>query len=240
MRANLSRRGRKGKIFAKTAMELTMLHLLKSEIVYSKYFMIGIILLPILFAIIAMNDTFLFPGSFFVSKYLWSMIVGVGTYLFVYSIWALRKKEFRERLSIMVPLSVTNISFARWLFGIAPFIIVGLSIELLRNFLPEQQTLFIARINGQLGMLFMFAVVVDLVINAWFALEFQRFDKRIIYSLLLSISLFTLSFGVIYAVSTSLIKPFGFGGEEIYFFIWALIISIIDANIFTKRKSFLG
>ena len=217
-----------------------MLKLLKAEIAYYKYFFIGILLLPTMFLISAMNEIIPFTDVYFLNKYLWSMIVGMGTYILVYSIWALRKKESRERLIIMVPLSISNLSIARWLFGIAPFVIVGLFIGQLINILPEQQLIFIARINGQLGMMFMFVVAVDLVINAWFAFEFIRFDKRIIYSFLLTVSLLALSFGVISSVSTSLLKPFGFAGEEIYFFIWALIISIIDLYIFAKRKSFLG
>ena len=89
-------------------------------------------------------------------------------------------------------------------------------------------------------MMFIALAAIDLVMNAWSALALLRYDKRLLYSFLLIVVLAVSSFGVIYAVSTSVIKPFGFGGEEIYFFIWGLVVSVVDAIIFTKQKSFLG
>jgi hypothetical protein len=167
------------------------------------------------------------------------MVVGMGTYALVFTIWSYRKKELRERAPITAPLNLNQISIVRWIFGIAPFILVGFYIEAIRNILPEQQLIFIERINGQLGMMFIFLVATDLVINAWFALGNKRYDKRLLYSLALIIILLLLSVLIIYTVSASLIKPLGFGGEEVLFFIWGIILSIFDLIIFKKRKFFL-
>jgi len=217
-----------------------MLKILKAEIEYFRLPVLAIILLPLLFTVFALNDILLFPKIYFMKKYFWSLAIGMGTYLFVYAIWTFRKKEYRERLHIMLPLNIHHLSISRWFFGIVPFIFVGLFIELLQGLLPEQQVVFVARINGQLGMMFIALVVVDLVMNSWLAFASLRYDKRLLYSFLLVVTITFLSFAVIYAVSTSLIKPFGFGGEEIFFFIWGFIVSIIDAFAFKKRKSFLG
>ena len=217
-----------------------MLIILKAEIEYFKLQILVLVLLPFSFTIFALNDILLFPQIYFIKEYFWSLAIGMGTYLIVYTIWTLRKKELRERLQIVLPLTIQQLSISRWFFGIAPFIFVGLFIELFQSFLPEQQVVFVARINGQLGMMFMALAAVAITINSWFALASLRYDKRLISSFLLVIILVVLSFGVIYAVTTSKIKPFGFGGEEIYFFIWGLIVSVLDAVVFTKRKSFLG
>ncbi len=212
-----------------------MLKILKAEIEYFRLPALTIILLPFSFTFFAMNNIVLFSQEYF-----WSLAIGMGTYLFVYTIWALRKKELRERLHIMLPLNIQQLSISRWLFGIAPFVFVGLFIELLQNLLPEQQIVYVARINGQLGMMFMALVAVDLVMNSWFALASLRYDKRLLYSFLLVVIVAALSFGIIFAVTVSIIKPFGFGGEEIYFFIWGIIVSVIDTFVFTNRKTFLG
>jgi len=217
-----------------------MFTLLKSEIKYFRLPLIAIVMLPLFFTVIALNDIKLFSQIYFLKKYFWSAVIGLGTYGFVFMIWSMRKKELRERVHALIPISINKLSVIRWLFGISPFILVGLYIELLRAILPPQQLIFIDRINGQLGMMFVALVAVDLVMNAWIALQSKRYDKRLVYTFLLSFALIVLSFGVIYSVSTSIIKPFGFGGEEIFFFIWGLIISVIDAIIFTKRKLFLG
>ena len=181
-----------------------------------------------------------FTQIYFLKKYFWSVVVGLGIYATVFIIWSLRKKELREREHALLPIGINNISIVRWLFGISPFVLVGLYIELLHSVLPAGQEIFIDRINGQLGMMFIALVAVDLIQNSWITLESTRYDKRLIYSFILVIAIVALSFGVIYFVSTSIIKPMNFGGEEIFFFIWGIIISIVDAIIFTKRKSFLG
>jgi hypothetical protein len=217
-----------------------MLALLKTEMKYFRLPLLVIIILPLIFTAFAISDIKTFPQVYFLKKYFWSVLVGLGIYGLVFLIWSMRKKEMRERKHALTPITVNRISFIRWLFGITPFVLVGLYIELLHGVLPLDQLIFIDRINGQLGMMFIALVAVDLVINSWIALESKRYDKRLIYSFLLIIALIALSIGVIYSVTTSLIKPFGFGGEEIFFFIWGLLLSVIDALIFTKRKSFLG
>ena len=217
-----------------------MFKLLKSEIEYFILLVLLIILLPLCFTVFAINDVQAFSQIYFFKKYFWSVLVGLGIYALVFIIWTLRKKELRERKHALIPLATKKISISRWLCGISPFILVGLYIELHHYFLPTGQQIFIDRINGQLGLIFIALIAVDLVINFWIALERKRYAKRIIISVMLVITLTALSVGVIYAVSTSIIKPFGFGGEEIFFFIWGIIISIVDAIVFTKRKSFLG
>jgi hypothetical protein len=217
-----------------------MFRLLKSEIEYYWLFILPIILLPLSFTSFAINDVKVFTEIYFLKKYFWSALVGLGIYVFVFIILAIRKKELSERKHALIPLATNKISISRWLFGISPFVLVGLYIELHHYFLESEQKIFIDRINGQLGMMFVALVAVDLVLNSWIALESKRYDKKLIYTFLITTLLAVLSFGVIYAVSTSLIKPFGFGGEEIFFFIWGIIISIIDAVVFTNRKSFLG
>jgi hypothetical protein len=217
-----------------------MFKLLKFEIKYYWLFILPIILLPLSFTSFAMNEVKVFTEIYFLKKYFWSALVGLGIYIFVFIIWALRKKELRERKHALIPLARNKISISRWLFGISPFLVVGLYIELHHYFLESEQQIFIDRINGQLGLMFIALIALDLVQNSWIALETKRYVKRIINSVLIVIALAALSFGVIYAVSTSMIKPFGFGGEEIFFFLWGIILSLIDAIIFTQRKSFLG
>ncbi len=217
-----------------------MYRLLKTEINYFKLHLSVIVLVSLIFTICALNNIKLFPQIYFLEKYFWSVIVGLGIYALVFMIWSMRKKEMRERQHALLPISINKLTFTRWLFGVSPFILVGFYIEMLRSILPSQQLIYIERINGQLGMMFIALVGFDLVINSWFALQSKRYDKRLIYTVILSIALIILSFGVIYIVSASIIKPFGFGGEEIFFFIWALIISLVDATIFTKRKLLVG
>jgi hypothetical protein len=146
----------------------------------------------------------------------------------------------RERVHALIPMSVKSISISRWLFGIIPFVLVGFYIELLRRVLPSEQIVFISRINGQLGMMFIALVGIDLIINSWYALGAKRYDKRIVYIVLITIVVLLLSFRVVYSVTTALLKPLSFGDGEIYFFFWGIILSITDAFVFTKRKTFLS
>ena len=217
-----------------------MLQILKAEIEYFWIHLLIIVLLLLSFTLFELNNIAFLSDIYLFKKYFWSMVIGLGTYFIVYVIWVVRKKELRDRSTIILPLNINQLSIVRWLFGITPFVFIFLYLEMNRFIIPEQQAIFIDRINGQLGMMFIALAAVDLVMNAWSSLALLRYDKRLLYSFFLIVVLAVSSFGVIYAVSTSAIKPFGFGGEEIYFFIWGFVVSVVDVIIFTKQKSFLG
>ena len=76
-----------------------MLKILKAEIEYNKTLLVVMLLLPLSFTIFALNDVKLFPQIYFLKKYFWSMVIGLGTYFLVYVIWTVRKKEFRDSLT---------------------------------------------------------------------------------------------------------------------------------------------
>lgn len=217
-----------------------MLTILKYEIKYFWLLISVLFLLPIIFTIVGLQDLKFFTEVYFLKKYFWSVLIGLGIYGLVFMIWSVRKKEFRERVHAQIPVKLKYRSFTRWIFGVAPFLTVGIYIELLHGILPADQKIFISRINGQLGMMFVALAAFDLLLNSWYAFESIRYHKRILYSLLVALALLTFSIAVIYAVTTSFIKPLGFGGEELIFFLWGFILSIIGSLIFNHRKSFLG
>ncbi|MBU0473416.1 MAG: hypothetical protein KKF62_04575 [Bacteroidetes bacterium] len=215
-----------------------MLHLLKTEIEYYKYYLGGIMLLPILFLLFAMLNIHLFQETYFLKKYFWSMLVGIGTYALVFILWTLRKRELRERIFASLPLTINQISIARGLFGVLPFLVVGIFIELLNKIVHDEQVIYIHRIFAQLGMMFIFLMAIDLVLNSWNVFARLEIFLRVGLILVLMVLILATSSSVIYAMSSSILKPFGFGGEEIYFYIWGLILALIDIIIFTKRKTF--
>jgi hypothetical protein len=217
-----------------------MITLIKTEVKYFGLQLVLILLLLLAFTAFSLNDIKIFVQIYFLKTYFWSAIIGLGVYGLVFVIWSIRKKEMRERVHALIPMSVKSISISRWLFGIIPFVLVGFYIELLRRVLPSEQIVFISRINGQLGMMFIALVGIDLLINSWYALGAKRYDKRIVYIVLITIVVLLLSFRVVYSVTTALLKPLSFGDGEIYFFFWGIILSITDAFVFTKRKTFLS
>ncbi len=216
-----------------------MFKYLKSEMEYYRYYMGGIILLPILFAVFAALNIHFFQNVYFLTKYFWSMVVGMGTYLFVFIIWTLRKREAREQIAVLIPIKRWQFSIERELFGIFPFVFSFIFIELLKFEIPEEQIVFIHRIQAQLGMLFIALVTVDLVLNFWNVLINLEYILRAVIASLVVILLIVLSSAVVYSISSDILKPFGFGGEEIYFLIWGLILAVIDVIVFVKRKLFL-
>ena len=217
-----------------------MYRLLKSEIEYFIIPLIIVAIIPLCFTLAALNDLKAFTEIYFLKKYFWASVIGLGIYGLVFMVWSIKKKELRERVHALIPLSVKSISISRWLFGIIPFVLVGFYIELNRGVLPSEQIVFISRINGQLGIMFIALVGIDLIINSWHALSAKRYDKRIVYIVLIAIVVALLSFGVVNSVTTGILKPLSFGDGEIYFFFWGIILSVADAVIFTKRKLFLS
>lgn len=217
-----------------------MNYILKAEIKYFVSLVLAIIIPPLGFTIFATAKILPFQGTGFLTKYFWSLVIGMGTYLFVFIIWSIRKKEIRDSLHSILPVSINNIAVARLIFGAAPFLLIYIYIESHRLFLSAEQVVFISKINAQLGMMFFALVSVDLVMNAWSALTHLKYGNRLLYSFLFVVCLIAASFVVVYSVTMSLLKPFYLGGEEFYFMLWGLVLSIIDAVIFTNRKSFLS
>ena len=187
-----------------------MWELIKAEIEYFKIPLMAIVILPLSFTIFAMADIHLFHQTYFLKKYFWSMVLGVGTYAFVLIIWTIRKKEMRDRLHSSLPVSLNQTAIIRWLFGIAPFILTWIYIEMLRNVIPVAQTIFMNRINAQIGLMFIFLTSFDVIINADNSLVYRRYVKLFLIILVLIF----LSLGVIYLVTISVIPPFPIGESQ--------------------------
>lgn len=213
-----------------------MYNILKAEL---KYFLIplsAIALFSISFTLFAFAETTPFQGTFFLSKYFWSMVVGMGTYMFVFIIWTLRKKELRDHFHFKLPVQKNKIALVRWTFGVAPFLLTYIYLEMLGHFISKEQTVFISRINAQLSILFVFIISFDIVLNIGYLIEKYRV---LIYAVAV-LSIIGLSSALIYLVTIAAIPPFFFGREEFYFFTCGFLLSIIDAVIYKNRKSFLG
>ncbi len=110
-----------------------MYKLFKSEIEYFILPVIIVVMLPLSFTFSALNDLKVFTEIYFLKKYFWSTVIGLGIYGLVFIVWSIKKKELRERVHALIPMSVKSISISRWLFGIIPFVLVGFYIELLRE-----------------------------------------------------------------------------------------------------------
>jgi len=216
-----------------------MYKILIAEIKYFSIILTALFLLPLLFTIYAFMDVALFENVYFLKKYFWSMIIGFGVYGFVFIIWSLRKKENRDRFISFLPLSIKELSFIRWLFGIAPFLIVGLYIEIIGKLIPENQLIFISRINAQVGIFFIFLVSFDLIMNVTFLLTQKVYKYRNVILVSVVLLIILISVLMVAGMINEIIKPLPFLTEESYFFIWGLILSVADMIIFSKRRIFL-
>jgi uncharacterized membrane protein YqjE len=106
-----------------------MITLIKTEVKYFGLQLVLILLLLLAFTAFSLNDIKIFVQIYFLKTYFWSAIIGLGVYGLVFIIWSIRKKEMRERVHALIPMSVKSISISRWLFGIIPFVLVGFYIQ---------------------------------------------------------------------------------------------------------------
>lgn len=209
--------------------------ILKTEIKYFQILLGMIVSLTLLFASFAiLNIKNLFDIEFF-NRYIWSIYIGLGTYSLVFAIWFTRFKESRDRVHNSLPITIFKQSVTRWLFGVSPFLFTWVALEVLRFILPSNFNQYINGIVAQLGMLFIFIVMFDIIISYQIGFAKNRFSTQVI----VGITIVVLSSLVIYCVTVSIIPPFIIGGSEFYFMVWGFVLSLFDIYSFNNREVFL-
>jgi len=210
--------------------------LLKSELKYFIILIRFITILPMIFIVFALLNTNFFDKNDFLYKSFWSILVGLGVYFFVFIIWIIRYKETRDRLHLVLPITLFNLGVNRWILGVSPFLLTWICLEVLQIFVMENYLEHIDAVIAQLGLLFIFIVIFDIVLNFHFGSIKNKFWNPIIVAAILVI----VSIIVVYSVTYSIIPPFFRGGGELYFMTWGLLLSFLDIYAFTKRESFTG
>ena len=213
--------------------------IIKTEIIYSKHNLLVVTGLLLAFSLFALLEIHISTDANFVGRYLWTMIIALGIYIVIYQIWSTRIRTKRDRFHHQLPISVSKISFARWLFGILPLLSVIIYILLLKLFITTVWQIQSERIIGQLGFFTAFLAMLFVLRD----ISFYLADKSNIIKILANISFLAISaFGVIFIIiltSPILIEPLFNNGSEILFFIWGIVLSSASVIIYKKRKSFL-
>jgi len=214
--------------------------LITSEIKYNLYNWILIAALPVSFTLMGWLDIKVFQNIEFLKKYFWSALIGLGIYVLIFSIWAERAKELRDRHLALLPLEKRKVTLIRFFTAILPFIILPVYLELARYIINNSWFEHIERIPGQLGLLFIFIAMLSIIMD----LRFHFLAKNVKYKSVLIISVFIIllimSFGIIYMVTTSILPPLPVGEGWIYFYLWGLLIAVAAGLVFYKRESFLS
>ena len=216
-----------------------MYKLIINEIRYFKLSLILVGLLLLIFTIFALSNTLIFQQVFFLKKFFWSMIVGLGTYGLVFFIWMQRVKEKHERIHNLLPVTNRKKSLNRWLFAILPFSLTLIYVQLLQFFLTEDWIISVGRISAQIGFLSMALASMFLVRDLWFVkINHGELFRIFIGAIIIMIATLG-AIGITQVFSYKNIKPFYVHEEELLFFVWGLIISAATIFAYRKRKSYL-
>jgi len=211
-----------------------MISLLKSEIEYFKVHLGIIAALPLIFSIFAFPNIMIFENAYFLKKYFWSVLIGIGTYAFVFSVWTLRIKENRERLHYLAPISKMKLSISRWIFGITPFVLIISYLLILYYYVPLSQVVFVRRAIAQLGLLLVFLASFDLIINLDLSLSGIFLKKRQIIITVIASLLIITSICIIYLVTLFVGELIG----ELIFNLWGMTVFTISSVLHYKKINF--
>ena len=216
-----------------------MLKLIKNECNYFKAPLAAILLLLLIFTFAAFNNIQLFNQIPFLKKYLWSMIIGLGAYGIVFFLWMQRVKENHERILFLLPTSLKVKKWSRWLYAIIPFTLVMIYIQILHFFLPEIWKVHIGRISAQIGFLSMALASIFIVRDIWFV---KAGDSQL-YKILIGIIIFAVTAAgallIIVIFNYDIVVPLYIHQEELFFFLWGIIVSAISLITYEKRKAYL-
>lgn len=217
-----------------------MMKLILTEIKYYKPVYIAMAMPLAIFTLFGIADVKVITKLLFIDKYFWSITIGLGSYLLIYGMQANRLKEERDRLHNSLPIKLNYNSSSKFLFGISPIIFIAVYLKLLVFIFPADWLVFINRVYAQLGLFFIFLGALSILY------EIVKFNSKlrpaftglIVFSTFIIIAI--LSWGLIYSLTQSLIKPLPIGGDEFYFYIWALVLTGVSSLIYIKRKSYVA
>ncbi len=212
--------------------------LILAEIKYYKPVFIAMSLPLIIFTLSGLADVKVLTKLEFVDKYFWSITIGMGTYMLIYGIQVARIKEQRDRLHAILPVKQSYFSMARYVFGLLPVVVTAVYLVLLGYILPSDWFVYVIRVVAQLGLLFIALGALSILYEI---VKFGSATKGANINLIASaafVIISILSAGLIYGVTISIIKPLPVGGDEMYFYLWALVLTNVSYIIFMRRKSY--
>ena len=217
-----------------------MWRLIKSEIIYFSHILLVIAGLLAAFTIFSNLNIQLFKESRFWNRYFWAALIGTGSYLLVYIIWNQRIRERRDRFHALLPVKTRYIASARILFGLFPVIFVSLYLLILDSISVNNSSGDISRSFAQLGLSFIFLVIILILFDSRFIFKSKDKDSTPLQLFIIGILLVVISFAAVFLIGIPLYKLLFNKGEEIIFYIWGIILSIVSKIIYEKRKSFIN
>ncbi|MDX1699809.1 MAG: hypothetical protein R3250_04275 [Melioribacteraceae bacterium] len=216
-----------------------MFKLIKNEIEYFKIPLLAILFLLSMFTLFALYDIELFSDVEFLKKYLWSMIIGLGSYGLVFILWSQRVKENHERMIYSLPIKINSKRWSRWIFAILPFVFVMVYIQILHFMLSGDWTLHVGRISAQVGFLSMALAGIFIVRDFWFVKQNKGHGYKIFSGSVIFIIAVLGEIVINRIYSYNIITPFYIHQEELMFFTWSILFSSFSLVLYSKRKSYL-
>lgn len=216
-----------------------MWNLFKAEVSYNKSHLIMILAMPLFFAFGMQYGFRLITGVDFFEKYTWSILVGLGSYMFIFIMWQQRYSEKRNMQHFLLPVSIKEIVLARYIFGIFPFVYVLIALWLTKIILGEMIEVQLYRILAQLGMMFAALAFIQLMMDIWSIKTNMDANK---WFLVIGSIGCVIVFISMYAVFEILIPSYRAligEGEELMFFLWGLVLLTASNFVFVKRSTYL-
>lgn len=173
----------------------------------------------------------------FLNKYFWPLTIGLGSYFLIYGMHANKYKEKNDRLLGTLPLSIKFRATYKFIFGVLPIVSIVLYLELLRTVLPIETHKTITRIDAQLSLLFIFLGIMSTSFD-YLKCPMNR-KGRSLKSAAIVIGLALLTALFILLVASETIPPIVQGRDEIYFYLWGVIMALVASIIYYRRTSFL-
>ena len=214
-------------------------YIVREDFRYYQIVFISITIPLIIFMLMAVADVKIMTKLVFIDKYFWSITIGVGAYMLVYGMNMNRIKESRDRLIGTFPITLKARTTAKVITGILPILIIWSYLELLKQFLSPDWSVYAERVNAQLGLLTILLGVISILF------EYTKMGmntKSYIMSLnvfLIFVVIISLSAGLIYIVALGYLPRLPVGGDELYFYLWGLTLIIISMFVFYRRESYV-
>ena len=217
-----------------------ILNIVSEEVRYIQAVYIAIAVPLIIFTLMGIADIKVIMNLSFVDRYFWSITIGIGAYMLIYGMNMNRVKEQRDRAITLLPVSLKARTVSKLIAGILPVLLIWCYLEILKHTMRNDWVVFVERVNAQLGLFFILLGTISILY------EFTKMKlnmNSMIYGLsviAIFISIALTTAGLLYLVTYAYLINLPIGGDELYFYTWGLILTIISMGIFYRRESYVS
>ena len=212
-----------------------MFRLLKNEIMYNLSHLIAAVIIPIAVYIYMIFNSTAVGEVKTISKIIFPMVIGFGPAVYIAGIGA--KSVYEKRILFYSLLPVTNLQIAivKILFITLPLLLLFLILFFCSQLLFGQAYILTEKIIYSCGIYFL---LISFLSSGYDVVNMFKFFRKIYFNLLINVMVIVLV-AIVLIPGLMMLEQVSRLSLGVIYFLFGMVVMLIDIILFIKRKSYL-